>query len=102
MENPITEHKCPECGSSDLAHYEEWFTGETPVGIEGFIGCRVCHYWQKMLTVLPALDVFDHTKWIVLVIGKGTYRNAEEYHAAVRYRNPDADTYARYDWSSRQ
>lgn len=88
---------CRLCGSIDIAHYAEWLEGEIPIGIEGFIGCNTCHYWERVLTIAPASSIHDRTKWVVLEAGNHTFSSREEREASIIYRNPTH--YPRFDFS---
>lgn len=96
MESKFKNRRCSECGSDNLAHIAEWYSGEIPIGVEGEIACRGCFYWEKLLTIEAASDILDTPHWVVLEAGRGQYTNPEEQAQTVIYRNPDADTYPRF------
>ncbi len=90
---------CPECGSDNLVTTMMIWDRkgeEIPAGTKGRIGCRDCFYWQEMLALKPAKDIFDSDPWVILVKGKGNYSNSEEKEKMITYRDPDADWYPRH------
>jgi len=87
---------CPECGRDDLAHFAMWPSGVIPVGIEGFIGCRDCFYWEHVLTVSEAEYIFDHEHWVVLRAGQGVFDDKAEQEMVASYSDPEADEYPRH------
>jgi hypothetical protein len=96
MRSKFENHKCGECGSEDLAHFVEWYSGQIPAGIEGEIICRGCSYWEKVLTVVDTSDIFDTPNWVVLEAGRGKYNNPMEQAGTTTYRDPEAENYARF------
>lgn len=96
MQNSFKNRTCPQCGSTDLAHYAMWITGTIPAGVEGEILCRSCLYWELLLTTQHAENVFDVDMWVVLEAGQGTYRNDADKARVTLYQDPQRDSYLRY------
>jgi len=81
--------RCPECDSPDLAHFAHWFTGEIPAGIEGFVGCRDCQSWWHLVSIAPAVNIFEPEKWRVIQAGQGPYDGQEEMEKVTTYKDAD-------------
>ena len=96
MRSHFENKQCGECGSDDLAHFVEWYSGQIPAGIEGEIICRGCSYWEKLLSVADASDVFETSHWVVLEAGTGKYSDPMDRAGTTTYRDPDAENYARF------
>jgi hypothetical protein len=96
MESNFKNQVCGKCGSTNLAHFTDWYSGTIPAGIEGFIGCRDCQYWEQLLSIADAESELDAVHWTVLAAGQGSYRGSEEREKTITYRNPDAEQYPRF------
>jgi hypothetical protein len=96
MKSQFENKTCGKCGSHNLAHFAEWYSGQIPAGIEGFIGCRECQYWERILTLADAADVFDGDHWIVLKAGQGSFSREEEQDKTITYQDPEESKYPRF------
>jgi hypothetical protein len=96
MQSKFENKKCGTCGSDNSAHFVEWYSDQIPAGVEGFIGCRECQYWERVLSVSEAGSVLETKHWIVIETGQGSFSGSEERERTSTYRNPEADQYPRY------
>lgn len=88
------------CGSTDIAHFAEWLSGEIPIGIAGVRACRSCVRWEQVLTIAPAKNIWDMPNWAILRQGQGEYSSWEEAQAKTTWLNPDGDSFPRFDFKA--